>query len=541
MPLSSTSKTMNKVALLPHYKSITNALMQADPTKTTTLRKQFVSKISRKFEELASIIRKAIVDDDCFGLKDDEIETMALATPGRKAFAFKRSGDKISAFMKWLEEQEEQGILEVTRGVQRLGGSIEEAWTDVYIRSAYQKGRAQALGKLKKAGYDTEGMLEEQTFQAGFYQPFHADRVGVLYTRTFSELKGITRAMDQQISRVLAEGMAKGENPIRMAKQLNKVITGRGDGATLGITDSLGRYIPAKRRAQTLARTEVIRAHHQAHIQEYKIAGALGITIVAEWSTAGDSRVCPICAELEGRRFTPEEVIDLIPRHPNCRCTTMPVPLDAVQPQKQIVPSIPFRAKSIREFIKDDEKFVYGFGDDIGVGLDYDKTTPTITISAEEGKAIKDYTISGYAHINPVLRGELEEFPSGMVEIEKNLEKGLSKLPKHDGVSMRGFCFTKDGEYEAFMNNIKETNGFFDLAYVSTTTSEIVARSFVGGGLREGSVFMIIRGKNGRYVYSYSGNKEEMEVLFNKGTEFLVKRIEEIPGKRQAIVWLEEV
>lgn len=104
---------------------------------------------------------------------------------------------------------------------------------------------------------------------------FVVHNCGLLYTRTFNELKGITEAMDQQISRVLSEGMAQGLGPAKIARN----ITDRVD--KIGIT-----------RARTMARTEVIRAHHVATINTYREAQVEGVRVKAEWSTAGDMRVC---------------------------------------------------------------------------------------------------------------------------------------------------------------------------------------------------------------------------------------------------------
>ena len=87
----------------------------------------------------------------------------------------------------------------------------------------------------------------------------------------------------------------------------------------LGITDSLGRFIPAQRRAETLARTEIIRAHHMANMQEYKNWGATGFEVIAEWSTAGDERVCDECAGYHENRYTMQAIEHAIPVHPQCR------------------------------------------------------------------------------------------------------------------------------------------------------------------------------------------------------------------------------
>jgi SPP1 gp7 family putative phage head morphogenesis protein len=69
----------------------------------------------------------------------------------------------------------------------------------------------------------------------------------------------------------------------------------------------------------------MIRAYHLAAIQEYRNWGAEGVYVMAEWVTAGDDRVCEKCHELEGKRFTLDEIESMIPFHPRCRCIAMPV------------------------------------------------------------------------------------------------------------------------------------------------------------------------------------------------------------------------
>jgi SPP1 gp7 family putative phage head morphogenesis protein len=115
---------------------------------------------------------------------------------------------------------------------------------------------------------------------------------------------------------------------------LDRVITGDG-GGDFGIVDSLGRRIPSRRRAEILARTETIRAHHAANMGEYRAAGALGITVLAEHLTAGDDRVCPQCAPLQGKRYELDEAEYMIPVHPQCRCVAIPyIPEDEDEPEE---------------------------------------------------------------------------------------------------------------------------------------------------------------------------------------------------------------
>lgn len=305
---------------------ITNSQLvinQRDPSQTTTLRNAFVRDMNKRFRELRGLINTAIVEEDVFALRDaGEMRIVTMqSTPGRRAFNFTTSQAKVNAFMAWLQEQVDHGILSVSR-FNQLGTGINAAWTNLYIEDSYRRGVQRARTQLRQAGYDVPTIAESGGISAVMSAPFHIDRLGLLYTRTFRDLKNITDAMSGQISRVLTQGMADGLAPRTIARQLNAVI--RGGGAELGIRDTLGRWIPAERRARMLARTEIIRAHAEAQLQEYKNWGVEGVNVKAEWVTAGDNRVCQLCADLEGSVFTIEQATNMIPLHVSCRCAWLP-------------------------------------------------------------------------------------------------------------------------------------------------------------------------------------------------------------------------
>jgi len=274
-----------------------------------------------RFNKICQVIRRAIVTDDCFGLQPLIMET-ALKSPGRRAFDFPRSSDKIEEFMKWLHEMERSGILELET-MQQIGTGIEKRWSDLYIKDSYARGIQRARWELAKAGYEVAGIEATGGIAASLAMPFHVDRLGLLYSRTFSELKGVTAAMDQQISRVLAQAVADGEGPRQIARLLVSTINGEGMG-DLALTDKLGRFIPARARAEMIARTEVIRSFHQANVQEMMNYGVAGVYVKAEYMTAGDGRVCPRCASLQGKIYDLQEAMNLIPKHPRCRCVVLP-------------------------------------------------------------------------------------------------------------------------------------------------------------------------------------------------------------------------
>lgn len=309
--------------LLSHY-----AAREYDPTHTLTLRNAFSRQMRVRFDGLKAAIIEAVDKNDVFGLRGNpntlqsnaKIQSFEIPQPG--AFAFPRDPDKIAHFNRWLQKQVDKGIL-TTGELSQIGTGAESSWTNKYIFDSYKRGVIRARYELKKAGYDVPSLDQTGGVELSMSTPFHIDRLGLLYTRTFQDLQGITAEMDTKISRILAQGLGDGDGPALLARKMVSVIDGSGAG-TLGITDFIGRFIPAKRRAETLARTEVIRAHHQATIQEYRNWGTENVIVYAEWSTAGDNRVCPQCADLNGSVFTLDQIEKLIPLHPNCRCIALP-------------------------------------------------------------------------------------------------------------------------------------------------------------------------------------------------------------------------
>ena len=293
----------------------------SDPTRTLTLRNQFSQAMGARFLELRREVRESVYTNDCFGLREHQSPATLEAIPPRQ-YAFLSNEQKVEEFMGWLESNSDLIVLHKPSPVRRrFVGS--QRWTDVYIEDAYRTGMKRGHTELKKAGvqFDRQDQTSDKYMTAGFWRPIHADAVGLLYIRSFNELKGITGAMDTQMSRVLAEGLVQGLNPMNVARNLMNRIERVGN---LSLVDERGRFIPALRRARMLARTEIIRAHHQATINAYREAEVSGVMIKAEWRTAGDRRVCPECAPLEGVVFTLDEVEGMIPVHPNCRCIAIP-------------------------------------------------------------------------------------------------------------------------------------------------------------------------------------------------------------------------
>lgn len=272
---SSRSRSINLLANASRY----------DPTKTNAIRVHFERELVRRFRALAKEARDYFMED-------------------RLRLSTNASRDKVSEFMGWLRRAQDRGILETSTGV----SSGRAKWSDLYIRSAYQRGLKQAYGSLKAEGIQ----VADKWVDGAFFRPIHADRAGLIYTRAYTELEGITRAVDTRLSGILSQGIIEGIGPMDIAGRIVEGIE------SVGIT-----------RARVLARTEVIRAHAEATLNSYEEAGIEGVDVVSEFSTSLDNKVCPKCAGLEGKQYSVEEARGVIPVHPNCRCSWIPVVTEA--------------------------------------------------------------------------------------------------------------------------------------------------------------------------------------------------------------------
>lgn len=304
---------------------VVNKKRRRDPTQTITLRNRFARDMARRFIDLRVAIRKSIVDNDCFGLKENVLALSEITTNAPRIesitpqkYKYYRNARKVEAFMEWLREMQQRGILEVFYNP-RTGAT--EPWMNTYIRSAYQNGVITARNDLRAAGLDlpTWEALPGDSFTIGFNMPIHSERIALIYTRVFDELRGVTEAMDRQISRILARGIAEGKNPNVIARGLADRVN------KIGIT-----------RAKLIARTEVIHVHNEAALNEYRVTEEIiDEEILVQWFGTLDDRIRETHEDRHLEIFSKEKGEELI-GEPNCRCALIPY-----------IPSIHGRVRSI--------------------------------------------------------------------------------------------------------------------------------------------------------------------------------------------------
>ena len=277
--------------------------LKRDPSRTTSLRKRYMADMKRRFSKVSRAIQELIVKDDALGLITSVPVTFQQQV-SKQAWRFKSDANKVKEYRKWLQQQIDAKILTV----HAISG---QPWTATYAESAYRKGMTKAYTQVHKQALAGDVAFYEggkaQFLREAFASPISLSKIELIYTRAFDELKGVTAAMGQQMSRILTNGMIKGDGPRTIARELRKNV------ATI-----------TKTRAIVIARTEVIYAHAEGQLDSFERLGVKELGLMAEWMTAGDSRVCENCGALEGHIFTVEEARGMLPLHPNCRCIWTP-------------------------------------------------------------------------------------------------------------------------------------------------------------------------------------------------------------------------
>lgn len=123
-------------------------------------------------------------------------------------------------------------------------------------------------------------------------------------TRSLKLAKLVNGTTYEELRAALAEGYQEGESAQQLTKRIRDYYR--------------NGY---ERRAKLVARTEVIAASNEGALQGYESEGIQK----AEFYAALDERTCDECMAYHGELRPIEEARGLIPVHPQCRCTWVPV------------------------------------------------------------------------------------------------------------------------------------------------------------------------------------------------------------------------
>lgn len=208
----------------------------------------------------------------------------------------KTSPERLKLFQDWLARQLKWTV---------VGATKDQLWAK-YVEEGFVKGAGRAFDDVKSrrgASFRRDDLAvgeRRQFLSSSFRRPETVEKVKLLASRTFEEMVNVGEEVKLKLGRVLVDGLTQGKNPRDVAREMR---------------DKLAMPM---RRAETIARTEIIRAHSEGQLNAMEDLGVDEVGVMVEWSTAGDDRVCEACLPMEGVVLKLSEAHGMIPRHPNC-------------------------------------------------------------------------------------------------------------------------------------------------------------------------------------------------------------------------------
>lgn len=278
-----------------HHRAVYNrrgpSVLRLDPTRTGLLRRKFAAELRRRFARLKLKVVRLLVEEDAFGLKPRPTLN--------ERWKHISDPDKVRTFRDWLRTQIDEDLAD------------ENLWRE-YVRQGFEKGAARAFDDVRPRPFIHERALfrdgEKREFlRASLGRPIAVEKVQLLAARSFDDLDDVTGTMANRMTRHLADGLVQGKGPREIAREMADDIDGIG-----------------LKRATTIARTEIVRAHADGQIQALEDLGVEELGVDVEWVVTPDEKLCEQCAALEGQVFTLDEARGMLPLHPNCRCAWVP-------------------------------------------------------------------------------------------------------------------------------------------------------------------------------------------------------------------------
>jgi SPP1 gp7 family putative phage head morphogenesis protein len=199
--------------------------------------------------------------------------------------------------------------------------------------------QTEALARLDKATTGKEPLIDLKAAKAQYAEAMTApmtDALAVAITAGKELIKPENPHKDSPIPVVIPPaslrwlktriGWAADEIGKESAARLGKILL---DGFEAGDSiDTIRQAIMTefdyfdKVRAARISRTEIIMSSSQGTLEGYAESGVVN---KAEFYTAMDERTCDDCNSFHQEVFSLEDAVPMIPLHPNCRCTWLPV------------------------------------------------------------------------------------------------------------------------------------------------------------------------------------------------------------------------
>lgn len=226
----------------------------------------------------------------------DELEALEGRIAEREA-----NGEPPSQTILWMKQRLEQNIRDLGENLKKFSVEGATITADGQLQSAILANEASGSLVEAAAGRKPSNvslgsswtMLPDEQLQT--FVGFSGD--GSPLGELFATIPQVTT---DAMTMAMVQGISLGEGPRTVARRVRKV-------ADIG-----------RQRAETIARTEMIRSAREAQRQLY--TQNMAVQGYRRQATQ-DSRVCLACLALSGTLHKTDEIM---PSHPNCRCVMIP-------------------------------------------------------------------------------------------------------------------------------------------------------------------------------------------------------------------------
>jgi len=196
------------------------------------------------------------------------------------------------------------------------GADYNRLWIGIDVSGAYESGVRLAQGNLANMSAD---YAAQRTISDILYSEPYMRRLGIAYSSTYSDWRGLSDQGRAQLASVITEGIATGKSPV-------------------GVKDDIVKRLDVSHSyAKQLAQTEITGALRKARQDEATEANVLlGLNVALLWSSALIPTTRVTHAQRHGGVYSPQEVADFYSRDGNrynCRCGNTEVLIVDGEPQ----------------------------------------------------------------------------------------------------------------------------------------------------------------------------------------------------------------
>lgn len=367
--------------------------------------------------------------------------------------------------------------------IEKLGETIEKTQTsrmknvgkDVY------KNVMESLG-VNDFSYPNKKEMEQM-----LRSPWH----GSFFSERLWKDMGV---LERNMNGIINNSIATGKTVTEMAVQLSNVMQ------------------KSFNVAHRLVRTETINYMNRSALRGYKDAGVRKV----QWWAAEDERTCEICGANHEKEYDIDKA-PILPCHPGCRCTWIPVIDD--ESIKNIKIDDTDAKKSVgnaEKVYNEDKKIVYKKLTEKDIREYQMQSDIWHTNLTDDGReVIKYYTTGGYYDINEPLFNQDEEYL--MKSAIDDLEEALKSFKlKENVISYRGV-----DEIEFKKLNVGDTGIIKE--FKSTSVKEEIADEFKDRHPNGGKIIYNIHSNTrGAYIGDNTSYDPEFEFLISRNANYKV-------------------